>query len=86
MKKIGVEKGLTNVADYLKNQGYNVEILSENIENNIAKYDNLDVIVTADYNSNMMGFSDTSTNIPVITASGLTAEEVKNMIDQKTTK
>lgn len=86
MKKIGVEKGLTNVADYLKNQGYKVEILSENIEDNIAKYDNLDVIVTADYNSNMMGFSDTSTSIPVITASGLTAEEVKNMIDQKTTK
>ncbi|HEY9062789.1 MAG TPA: YkuS family protein [Pseudobacteroides sp.] len=86
MKNIGVEKGLTNVADYLKNQGYTVQILSENIENNIAKYDNLDVIIAADYNTNMMGFADTSTKIPVISASGLTAEEVKNMIDQKTSK
>lgn len=83
MKAIGVEKGLSNVADYLESQGYSVQILGENIQSNIVKYDNLDAIVTADYNSDMMGFSDTLTKVPVINASGLSAEDVKKMIDEK---
>jgi galactitol-specific phosphotransferase system IIB component len=86
MKKIGVEKGLSMIADFLSNQGYSVQLLDENFQNNIAKADNLDAIITADYNTDMMGFSDTSTKVPVINASGLTPEEIKNMIDQKTTK
>ncbi|MDF2881595.1 MAG: hypothetical protein K0R54_2152 [Clostridiaceae bacterium] len=84
MKKIGVEKGISMIADYLSSQGYSVETLGETFENNASKYGNLDAIVTADYNTDMMGFSDTSTKIPVINASGLTPEEVKNRIDQKT--
>lgn len=86
MKAIGVEKGLSNVADYLESQGYSVQILGENIQSNIVKYDNLDAIVTADYNSDMMGFSDTLTKVPVINASGLSAEDVKKMIDEKINK
>lgn len=86
MKKVGVEKGLSMIADYLSNQGYSVQILDENLQNNVANADNLDVIVAADYNTDMMGFSDTATKVPVVNASGLTPEEVKNMIDQKTTK
>ncbi|EKQ57713.1 MULTISPECIES: YkuS family protein [unclassified Clostridium] len=86
MKRIGIEKGLSTIADYLSSEGYSVEVLSEDLKNNVSKCNNLDVIVTADYNTNMMGFSDTSTEIPIINASGLTQEEVKNAIDQKTTK
>lgn len=86
MKAIGVEKGLSNVADYLESQGYSVQILGENIQSNVVKYDNLDAIVTADYNSDMMGFSDTLTKVPVINASGLSAEDVKKMIDEKINK
>lgn len=86
MKAIGVEKGLTNVAQYLESQGYSVQILGENMQSNVVKYDNLDAIVAADYNSDMMGFSDTLTKVPVINASGLSAEEVKKMIDDKITK
>ncbi|MDP4180085.1 MAG: YkuS family protein [Bacillota bacterium] len=86
MKKIGVEKGLSNVADYLSSKGYSVQLLGENLEKNVTKCDNLDAIVMADYNTNMMGISDISTSIPVINASGLTAEEVKNMLDQKISK
>lgn len=86
MKAIGVEKGLTNVAQYLESQGYSVQILGENIQSNVVKYDNLDAIVTADYNSDMMGFSDTLTKVPVINASGLSAEDVKKMIDEKINK
>lgn len=86
MKKIGVQKGLSTIADYLSTQGYSVEILGEDLRSSIEKSGNLDVIVSADYNKNMMGFSDTSTKIPIIDASGLTQEEIKNMIEQKTTK
>lgn len=86
MKKIGIEKGLDTIADYLSSQGYSVEILGEDLKSNVSKCNNLDVIVTADYNTNMMGFSDTSTKTPIINASGLTQEEIKQMIDQKTTK
>jgi galactitol-specific phosphotransferase system IIB component len=86
MKKIGLEKGLSTIANYLNSEGYSVEILSEDIQNNIEKCNNLDVIVTADYNTNMMGFSDTSTKVPIINASGLTQEEIKDKIEQKITK
>lgn len=86
MKNIGVEKGLSMIGDYLNSQGYSVETLGETFENNASKYGNLDAIVTADYNTDMMGFSDTSTKVPVINASGLTPEEVKNRIDQKIKK
>lgn len=86
MKKIGVEKGLSNIANYLNAEGYSVEILGEDLESNVTKCKNLDAIVTAGYNTDMMGFSDTSTKVPIINASGLTQEEVKNMIQQKITK
>ncbi|WP_123053201.1 YkuS family protein [Clostridium sp. JN-1] len=86
MKKIGVEKGLSRIADYLNTEGYSVEILGENLESDALRCKDLDVIVAADYNKDMMGFSDTSTKVPIVNASGLTGEEIKNMIQQKTTE
>lgn len=86
MKKIGVEKGLSMIADYLSSEGYSVQTLSGDLKSNVSKCQDLDAIVTADYNTDMMGISDTSTKVPVINASGLTQEEVKNMIQQKITR
>ncbi|MFL0197508.1 YkuS family protein [Clostridium sp. WILCCON 0269] len=85
MKKIGVEKGLSIIADYLSSEGYSVQTLTGDLKNNVSKCENLDAIVTAGYDTDMMGFSDTSTKVPVIDASGLTQEEVKNMIQRKIT-
>lgn len=81
MKKIGVEFGLTNVADFLKNEGYLVEILSESIDDNISKIDGLDAIVASGMNTDMLGMSDTETKAPVINAEGLTPQEIKSRID-----
>lgn len=81
MKKIGVEVGLTNVADFLKNEGFSVEILSESIDNNIPKLDGLDAIVTSGMNTDMLGISDTETKAPVISANGLTPQEIKSRIE-----
>lgn len=83
MKKIGVEKGLSNVAGYLIKEGYSVEALSESIDNNISKLSGLDAIVTAGYNTDMLGISNTETKAPVINAKGLTPEEVKGRLEQQ---
>ncbi|NLK44967.1 MAG: YkuS family protein [Tissierellia bacterium] len=83
MRKIGVEKGLSNVVDYLTNEGYSVEVLSESIDNNIPKLKEFDAIVTAGYNTDMLGISDTETQAPVVNAKGLTPEEVKAQLEQR---
>lgn len=83
MKNIGVQKGLTEVTDYLRSKGYTVRDLGENIQNSASQWDDLDAIVVADYNNDMMGYSDTSTKLPIINASGLTAEDVKRQIDRQ---
>lgn len=86
MRRIGLEKGLGDLADYLSREGYTVETLDESIVNNTSKFEGLDVIVTADHNTDMMGYGDTKTNIPIVNASGLTPQEVKRMIEQKAVK
>ncbi|MBU5438117.1 YkuS family protein [Tissierella sp. MSJ-40] len=86
MKKIGVEKGLDNVAEFLTNEGYSVQMLSESIDDNISKLDGLDAIVAAGYNTNMLGYSDTETKAPVVNASGLSPQEVKDMLDRQTSR
>ena len=86
MKKIGVEKGLDNVEEFLTNEGYSVQMLSESIDDNISKLDGLDAIVAAGYNTNMLGYSDTETRAPVVNASGLSPQEVKDMLDRQTSR
>ncbi len=82
MIKIGVEKGLTNVSEHLTRNGYSVHELGENLDNSSALH-GLDAIVTADYNTDMLGFSDAATKIPVINSSGLSAEDVRKAIEQR---
>lgn len=81
MKKIGVEKGLANVAGYLITNGYAVEMLSGSIDSNMEKLSNYDCIVTSGANTDMLGISDTATKAPVINAKGLSPNEVKDRIE-----
>ena len=72
MKRVAVEKSLSNVKEYLKEQGYTVE----NLENNKDKINSFDAIVVTGQNSNFLGMHDTSTNGTVVYARGLTPEDV----------
>lgn len=83
MKNIAVEKGLENVVKYLSKEGYSVQMLSESIDDNISTLNNYDAIVTAGYNTDMMGISDTSTLAPVVNARGLTPEEIKSNLEKQ---
>lgn len=82
MKRVGIEQGLENVAQYLKEQGCQVDILSGSIDDNMNKLNSYDCIVTSGLNSNALGIQDTSTKAPVINASGLTPEEVAQTINR----
>lgn len=84
MKKVGIEKGLRNVADYLSSEGYSVQELSGSIKENLSRLGNLDVIVTSGLDTDMMGQSTTETKTPVVNADGLTPQEVKSLIDRQT--
>lgn len=85
MKNIGVQKGLSTLIDYLSRQGYSVKELGENVQND-AQSGQFDAIVLADYNTDVFGYCDTCTEVPVINASGLTEEEVKKQLDRNWSK
>ncbi|RAL27130.1 hypothetical protein DL897_02970 [Thermoflavimicrobium daqui] len=75
LKRIAVEADLSNVQQYLSQQGYQVEVWnSKNV--NQAIQANFDAIVISGIDQNMMGMQDIVQNCPVINAHGLTAEEV----------
>jgi len=81
MKKVAVQNGLTSISDYLFKEGYAVKEFDnrkKNAGNFLNKYDA--VVVTGE-NQNIMGIEDTISSTPIIDATGMTAEEVKNRIE-----
>ena len=84
MKKIGIEEGLTNVADFLTNEGYSVKTLKGSTEENMSSLGDVDAIVTSGLSTDRTGYSNTKTRVPVISAQGLTPQEVKDIIDKRT--
>ncbi|MBC2581350.1 YkuS family protein [Clostridium sp. DJ247] len=83
MKKIGIEKGLTDLEDYLSNEGYSVKEFDRNSIENSSFYDNLDAVVITGQSVNVLGYGDTKTKVPQVYADGLTLEEIKNQIETK---
>jgi len=76
--KIGVEEGLTNVTQALEEKGYEVVTLS-----NATDLKDCSCCVVTGMDSNIMGIETTSTEVPVIEASGLSAEEVCSEVEQR---
>ncbi len=72
LRRVAIERNLSNVKAYLEEQGYTVESL----ENNKDKIDSFDAIVVSGQNSNFLGMHDTFTKGTVVYAKGLTPEDV----------
>ena len=82
MKKIAVQMGLSPIKDYLSGEGYTVKEFDnrkKNAGNFLNKYDA--VVVTGE-NQNIMGVEETITVTPIIDATGMTGEEVKDQIEK----
>lgn len=67
---IAVEKSLSRLFDTLETQGYEVvELDKQNVEG-------VDAIVVSGSDINLMNMQDTLTDVPVINATGKTADEI----------
>lgn len=80
--RIAVESDLTNVSEYLEDKGYEIieffhsDELSEELQN-------VDAIVTSGMDENLLGMHDIETDAFIIEASGLTPEEIGDMLEQR---
>ncbi len=81
-KKIAVESQLSNVRDYLTNQGYDVVEFQHNRElpGNLK---NAAAIVTTGLDENLLGMHNIVTNAVVIEASGLSPEEIGERLNEE---
>ncbi|MFB6497648.1 YkuS family protein [Bacillus haynesii] len=77
-KKIGIEQSLSDVEAALKEKGY--EVVTMKTEDD-AK--GCDCCVVTGLDTDMLGISDTITGASVIQATGLTADEICQQVEQK---
>ncbi|KYC75026.1 YkuS family protein [Bacillus licheniformis] len=77
-KKIGIEQSLSDVEAALKEKGY--EVVTMKTEDD-AK--GCDCCVVTGLDTDMLGISDTMTGASVIQATGLTADEICQHVEQK---
>ncbi|SFS79919.1 YkuS family protein [Marininema halotolerans] len=74
-QRVAVEEGLSDVSQYLTNQG--VEVVSMTEQNSCT----CSVITGAD--KNVMGMQDTTSDMSVINANGMTPEEVYQAVQAR---
>lgn len=80
MSRIAIEASLTPMQEYLKRQGYQVDILdSSGINQDQNDYT---AIVISGSDQNLMGIQNVAQNCPVINASGLTPQQVERRLEQ----
>ena len=81
MHKVAVQKGLTPVQEYLTDHGYYVETfeISDHLE---TKGNDYDAIILTGLNKNSLGINETTTNAPLIDATGMTPEEIHEQLQQ----
>jgi hypothetical protein len=81
--KVAVEANLHPVQEYLSRQGCQVETLEANQIQQAANT-NYSAIVVSGADQNLTGMQTVQANCPVISASGLTPEEIYNRIQTET--
>lgn len=77
--RIGIEPNLTNVKDYLEDQGYECVTLDASNGENLNIFD---AIVITGQDENVMGYDDTNTDAVIIEAVGMTPEEIYDEIQE----
>lgn len=75
-KKIAVDAVLSNVREYLEQNGFEIVDPEENLNN-------ASVVITSGMDKNYLGDENTSTKIPVIDASGLTEDQVLAEVERR---
>ncbi|HYE09629.1 MAG TPA: YkuS family protein [Patescibacteria group bacterium] len=81
--KIGIEKSLTNVKEYLEQNNVEAVVMSKEKKDSKRALKKYDAIVASGLDSNFLGMQDTMTKTPVISADGKTVEEVYNEIKNR---
>ena len=80
MKKVGIERTLSNVKNYLENRDCTVEVLDGSNKECRKTLDSFDAIVVTGADSNFMGMQDIMTDTPIISADGKTEDEIYNEV------
>lgn len=80
MHKIGVDKELGPVGEYLREHGYSV---SEIDTVNPDLSGDFDAVVISGLERDMFGMHNTTTRTPIIDATGMTPEEVLDKVKSK---
>jgi len=81
LKQIAIEKGLSDVSDYLKSSGYGVSEFDAGQKGSRDILKKFDAVILSGMDNDFMGIETTSTKVPVIIASGMRPEEIKARID-----
>lgn len=67
---VGLDKALTNLAEELETEGYEVVILDDSNVNSV------DAIIVSNTDSNLLNAQDVAIDVPVINATGKTSAEI----------
>lgn len=79
VRRIAVETGLDNVAAELRQRGFEtVELQADSFS-----WDNVQAAVVSGMDTNLMGIEDTAAVVPVISADGLSVDEVVDIIERR---
>jgi len=81
LKYIAVEKGLSNISDFLKENGYKVNEIDVSQKSNRDFTEGFDAVVLSGMNNDFTGIETTSTQTPIIIASGLMPQDIKQRIE-----
>ncbi|MCM3214597.1 YkuS family protein [Niallia taxi] len=79
MARIGVEQALTNISEALREKGHEIVDLKQE-----SDAQGCDCCVVSGIDSNVMGMQDTQMQGSVIEANGLSADEVCQQVEQRT--
>lgn len=81
LKKVAIQKGLTDVEDYLRSEGYDVQGFDNYNEKNSSYYEKFDAVVVSGQDKDFLGMEKTSTKVSAIDADGMTPQQVKEQIE-----